>query len=184
MFERSGRALEIMDVAERAARAGGYGAFSFREIAKEVGVKPASVHYHFPTKADLGRDMARRYTERFLDALPDADDADLTPAEAMASYLAAFRRSLSEDGLMCLCGALGAEIALLPEPVAREAKLFFRRNIDWLKTLYRRTGANEDKALRKARRTLALLEGAMILARTDGGLDAFDDATGALTKNL
>lgn len=28
----------------------GYNGLSFRELAKEVGIKSASIHYHFPTK--------------------------------------------------------------------------------------------------------------------------------------
>ena len=32
----------------------GYASFSFRDLADAVGIRAASVHYHFPTKADLG----------------------------------------------------------------------------------------------------------------------------------
>jgi TetR/AcrR family transcriptional repressor of nem operon len=43
----------IMDAAERRMQLGGFGGFSFREIAADVGIKSSSVHYHFPTKEDL-----------------------------------------------------------------------------------------------------------------------------------
>ncbi len=65
MKERTSKAEQILDAAERMARTGGYNAFSFREIAKEVGIKAASVHYHFPGKQDLGAAIAKRYTDRF-----------------------------------------------------------------------------------------------------------------------
>ena len=71
MPRTSGKDLEILDAAERAIRDRGYNAVSFRDLAAAVGVKSASVHHHFPTKADLGAAVARRYAERFLDALGD-----------------------------------------------------------------------------------------------------------------
>src|ERR1700744_3605487 len=68
----------IMDAAELRIRKGGYGAFSFRELAADVGVKSSSVHYHFPTKEDLGAAVIRRYSDwvagRFAEALKNEPD--------------------------------------------------------------------------------------------------------------
>ena len=44
----------ILEAAKRTAQAHGYSGLNFRELAAEVGIKGASIHYHFPTKADLG----------------------------------------------------------------------------------------------------------------------------------
>ena len=44
----------ILEAARRVVQSRGYNALSFRELAKEVGIKSASIHYHFPTKGDLG----------------------------------------------------------------------------------------------------------------------------------
>lgn len=52
-----------MTAARATVQSHGYNALSFRELAKEVGIKSAIVHYHFPTKGDLGAALARRYTE-------------------------------------------------------------------------------------------------------------------------
>src|SRR6201996_9573655 len=60
----------IMDAAERRIQLGGFGGFSFREIAADVGIKSSSVHYHFPTKEDLAAAVIRRwaeYTSEFID---------------------------------------------------------------------------------------------------------------------
>ena len=53
----------IMDAAERRMQLGGFGGFSFREIAADVGIKSSSVHYHFPTKEDLAAAVIRRWAE-------------------------------------------------------------------------------------------------------------------------
>ena len=83
MSERTSKAEQILDAAEKMARIGGYHGFSFREIAKDVGIKAASVHYHFPGKQDLGAAIAKRYTERFLESLGAPDDPGAAPTELL-----------------------------------------------------------------------------------------------------
>ena len=165
------------------ARTGGYNGFSFREIAKEVGIKAASVHYHFPAKEELGVAIARRYTERFLAALGRPDDPEAAPETLIRRYVSIYRASLVDDGLMCLCGMLGAEIAFLPPAVAVEAKKFFQENLDWLTAVLERLhGADKTELARsEAMRIIATLEGALILARSLDDPKAFDAATQALT---
>jgi len=53
----------ILAAAKRTAQAHGYGGLNFRDLAAEVGIKAASIYHHFPSKADLGAAVARRYWE-------------------------------------------------------------------------------------------------------------------------
>jgi len=179
MSERSTKPDEILDAAERMVRTGGYNAFSFREIAKQVGIKAASVHYHFPGKAELGVALARRYTDRFLAGLGAPDDPEVPPEALLDRYVEAYRKSLVEDGLMCLCGMLGAEIAYLPDTVADQARRFFDANIAWLTRVLERQAAGDD-ARDEALRRIATLEGAMILARSLDDPGVFNAATKTL----
>src|SRR5690606_40708940 len=55
-------AQQIIDLAEDAIATKGYSAFSFREIAALMGIKSASIHYHFPTKPHLGLAVDRKST--------------------------------------------------------------------------------------------------------------------------
>ena len=182
MSQRSTKDQQILDVAERMARTGGYNSFSFREIAKDVGIKSASVHYHFPGKEELGVAVARRYTDRFLAVLGDPDDPALTPEALMRRYVDTYRKSLIDDGLMCLCGIFGAEIAHLPRSVAGEAKHFFEANIDWLTRVIERAGRRGAVARNEAMHAIATLEGALILARSLDDPAAFDAATKTLSQ--
>lgn len=182
MSDRPNKAGEILDIAERMARSGGYQGFSFREIAKEAGIKAASVHYHFPGKEELGVAVAQRYTQRFLAALGPPDDTAVPPQALLRRYVAAYRKSLVEDGLMCLCGMFGAETANLPQPVAAEARRFFEANLDWLVVVIERRGVREgaSAARAEAMQIVATLEGALILARSLDDPSVFDAATQAL----
>ena len=77
---------------------------------------------------------------------------------------------------------LGAEIAHLPKKVARETRVFFEQNRDWLVTVITRAGKRKKSDAEKAAFSiLATLEGAMILARTLDDTAAFDAAAQMLT---
>ena len=162
---------EILDAAEAFVQARGYNGFSFRDVATAVGVKSSSVHYHFPTKADLGATLARRYRERFLEKLGDGAAADPDDKAAIRRYVGVFRNALIHDGRMCLCGMLGAEIQSLPPTVATEVKRMFEESVDWLADSL---GRPADEARTRALRITATVEGAMILSRTFGDPGMFD----------
>ena len=85
-------------------RPGSYNALSFRELAKEVGIKSASVHYHFPTKGDLGAALARRYTEEGAAYLAELLATSNDASWCMDKYADIFRAALANDNRMCLCG--------------------------------------------------------------------------------
>ena len=176
MTETRSRSDEILDSAEKMARSGGYNGFSFRDIAAEIGIKSASVHYHFPSKEKLGAALAKRYTQRFLDGLGDPETAGPDRAAVMARYVDAYRQAIIGDGLMCLCGVLGAEADSLPETVAAEAKNFFAENARWLEraleTADPSIGAEEART--RALRLIALLEGAMIATKALDDPRVFD----------
>ena len=182
MTEPSNKAEQILRVAERMARKGGYNGFSYRDIAKEVGIKAASVHYHFPSKEALGAALGRRYTERLLAALGDPEDPEVGSSALLQRYIGAFRRALVDEGQMCLCGLLGAEVAELPRPVAAEARQFFEKNIAWLSIVFARApGERSPEQVRAAAlQVIATLEGAMILARTLDDPQVFDAVTQGL----
>jgi TetR/AcrR family transcriptional regulator, transcriptional repressor for nem operon len=162
--------IAIMDAAERRIREAGYSGFSFREIAADVGVKSASVHYHFPTKDALAAAVARRYTDRFSEAVDRQRSEGCSLIEA---WQRVFRRALSQDGRMCLCGALGASARDLSPEVAAEVRRFFERGLQKLVD----GGVTRDQAIR----ILALLEGAMLVANALDDATAFDLATTALS---
>ena len=122
----------IMSVARSVAQAHGFGGLSFRELAKEVGIKSASIHYHFPTKGDLATELARQYVEETRSSLEAVLEAAPDAPSRMARYVGLFRKALENDNRMCLCGFLAAEYEDVPETVRSQVQAFAEVNIAWL----------------------------------------------------
>lgn len=153
----------LLKAAENKVRLGGYDNFSFRELASEVGIKSASVHYHFPTKADLGAELAHQYTNAFLTALGEPSSIHARGENPINVYTQLFRSALLTDDKMCLCGLLGAQSESLPDKVRIEVKRFFNENLAWLNAAHAVNG--EDNPAQAAIATVSLLEGAMMISK-------------------
>src|ERR1700732_3598867 len=113
----------IMDAAERRIQQGGFGGFSFREIAADVGIKSSSVHYHFPTKEELAAAVVRRWAEYTSELVDKELEKDPNPIRV---WTKAFRGTAFSKARMCPCTVLGAASQELPEQVAKEVKAFFK----------------------------------------------------------
>lgn len=165
----------LLKAAEHKVRLGGYDNFSFRELANEVGIKSASVHYHFPTKADLGAELAHKYTNAFLAALGDPEVIKARGENPIDVYTGIFRHALLIDNQMCLCGLLGAQNEILPEKIRIEIKRFFNENLMWLKTAHKENGENNPE--QAAIVTISLLEGAMMISKATNDNKHFEMVT-------
>lgn len=159
-----GKRIAILDAAEAMIRTVGYNGVSTRDVASAVGIKPASVHYYFPAKADLGVAVAERYTARFMDALGEPGQFHGRPVDAAMLYADVFRRALVDDGRLCLGAVLGAEIGGLPEEVAARTRIFFERNLEWLAAAFDAPDMPRGKAKSAAVLMLASLEGGVIVS--------------------
>ena len=175
-------ATQILDIAERRMRQTGYNAVSYRDIAAEMGIKSASLHYHFPKKEDLGAALTKRYSNNFSDALQDISSRESTPEGCIKAFVDIYSTALKERRLVCLCAVLGAESVGLPEPVNIEIKNFFGQNIGWLTEQYDALGmATPDS---DAKTALSLLSGAMVISASSHDNSIFDAAVHSLLQAL
>lgn len=172
------RANTILDIAERRMRQTGYNAVSYRDIASEIGIKSASLHYHFPKKEDLGVALVRRYSENFFAAVKQSTSELKTPQDKIKAFASIFNSELKDQNLVCLCAVLGAEAAGLPEGVTHEVKSFFDRSVLWLTVQYEACGHADP--INKAKVTLSLLEGAMMISAVNHDNSIFDAAVSSI----
>lgn len=165
---------EILAAARRTAQAHGYGGLNFRDIGAEVGIKAASIYHHFPSKADLGAAVAKRYWEDTAAKLEDLAAANRDPRKALRAYPGLFRRSLEEDNRMCLCSFMAAEYDDLPEPVKTEVQAFADVNVAWLVRMLAAASVPASKREPRARAIFAAVAGAQLMARSRADLKLFD----------
>lgn len=147
----------ILDAGEAMVRQHGFNGVSFREIADAVGIKSASVHYHFPSKEDFALAVTDRYKHRFMDLAKSALAGDAPLADRVRAYADLYRAAYRDDAKMCLCGMLAAEVTGLPDSVRDKVSEFFTENMDALRD------ATGDES--RARMILASLQGGMLMAR-------------------
>ena len=181
-------AQRILDVAERLVQTRGFNGFSYADIAEALDVTKASLHYHFPSKADLGRRLIERYEQTFLAVLKGIDATGAAPREKLKRYARIYADVL-RDNRMCLCGMLASDYATLPKSMKENVKQFFDENEQWLVEVLeqgRKSGALEFKGspLDLARVIVGSLEGAMMLARSYGEPARFDTAAERLIASL
>ncbi len=106
---------QLLTVAADLLQRVGYASFSFRDLAEAVGIRAASVHYHFPTKADLGLaliDWFRAQSDPQMAALcqayPNVRERLLALAEQVAEHTCT-------NGKSCPINLLLSEFSVLPE---------------------------------------------------------------------
>jgi TetR/AcrR family transcriptional repressor of nem operon len=178
----------ILDIGERLVQVRGFNGFSYADVAAELSLTKASLHYHFPSKADLGEAIIARYAERFADALAciDADGA-AAPAK-LAAYADLYAAVLREER-MCLCGMLAAEYETIPSPIRGAVVRFLDDNEAWL-TLVLEQGRREGSlsfvgsTAVLARSIVSGLEGALLIARPYRALERFETAAAQLLASL
>jgi TetR/AcrR family transcriptional repressor of nem operon len=127
-----GTADRILDVAERLVQTRGYHAFSYADVSEAVGIRKAGVHYHFPSKDDLGRAVAARYRARFAEVLARLDATRKGPGAKLRAYAGLYEAVLADGLRACLCGMLAADFLTLPGPVRAEVADFFADQEAWL----------------------------------------------------
>jgi len=177
-------ATRILDSAETLVQVRGFNGFSYADVAGELALTTASLHYHFPGKAELGRALIVRYAERFKAALAEIDERGEDAPAKLRAYARLYGDVL-RDERMCLCGMLAAEYQTLPEPMRDAVIGFFDENETWVERVL--AGGREEGTLafegpprEAARLIVSALEGAMLVARPYGGVDRFETAADRL----
>ncbi|EON19518.1 regulatory protein TetR [Cupriavidus sp. GA3-3] len=167
---------KILAAATKIAQAHGYGGLNVRDLAEEVGIKAASLYYHFPSKADLAAAVAKRYWEDSASTLEALLTDVQDPLICLRKYPETFRRSLENDNRMCLSSFMAAEYDDLPDVVKTEVQIFADVNVAWLGKVLLAAGVvgNSKEAKRRALAIYAAVAGAQLMARSRSDIKLFD----------
>lgn len=162
-----------MDLAESFLQEKGFNGFSYAHIARELDVKNAAVHYHFPTKEELACAVIQRYRDRFQLWTNNARVKNLSPREKLDWFFSIYSSTRADNGKVCLAGSLETEFTSLPASLREQTEALTRELLDWLGSILkegREAGVfrfRGDPAA-KAALVLASLQGALQMARALG----------------
>ena len=175
----------IITSATQMIRDGGYSAFSFREVADDVGIKSSSVQHYFKRKEDLAAAVAHEYSNSFFNTLGTVIETQ-SPKQQFIHYSDVFIQSFTTSKRACLCGILTHESPSLPQPVINEVDTFIDKNIEWLKAAY---AAKEDTNAPEDIEELAIIsytsmEGAMAVATLKDDVSWLTTTQRQLAKRL
>jgi TetR/AcrR family transcriptional repressor of nem operon len=148
----------------------GFNAFSFRDIADEIGIRSASIHHYFPTKEDLGRELITSYREKFHTALMNISSSTPDALKQLDAFVSLLARSVEDGEKVCLCGVLMSDCETLEEPMRQELTKMTGEVENWAATVLKR---GKDQGVLKfseqpavlARTLFASFQGIMLCAR-------------------
>lgn len=179
---------KIMDLGEKLLLGQGFNGFSYADIAAALGMKNAAVHYHFPSKCDLGLAVIQRSRQRFTRWAASGKTGEMADRERLESFFGIYRHYLTRSRSVCLSGALETDFTTLPPLMQDEARALVRDLLAWLETFlgearkrgsFSFPGSPRDQAVV----VLAVMQGALQMTRVmDPGV--FDSAISQIRRLL
>lgn len=169
----SDTAERILDIAQDLIQRRGFNAFSYHDIAAPMGIRKASIHYHFPGKADLGQAVIARYRRNLAALMRQAETGEADHWTILAAYFHPYFEFARTGDKVCLCGALAGEFMALSAAMQAQVSAFFRDHQDWLAKLFARGRAAGAFAFagspgRMARAVFSALQGGLMVERATG----------------
>jgi TetR/AcrR family transcriptional repressor of nem operon len=165
---KANRRTEILSHSRKLLRTVGFNAFSHRDLANLVGVKSSSVHYYFPSKADIGLALVREYRDEVMSFLCMLQQ--LPTAQRLDRFTALFIDAAASSTEWCLAGMLASDFETLGNELQFEVRRFFHDIEDWLimQACELCPQLPFATAQKLGKTGMAMLEGALLLSRSQG----------------
>jgi len=160
----------LLDAAQLLVQTRGHNGYSYRDLAEQVGIRTASIHYHYPTKTDLTVALVRRYREAIVESMANVAVTKTALSDRMDAVCQAFAETLRCDSRICVSCALAGEYLSLPSEVQTELKELISDSETWIARFLaegRSRGeiASDVDPVLLARLWYAALQGALVMAR-------------------
>jgi len=178
-LQYSPKAREIIRRTNELLASGGYNSFSYADIAELVDVRKASIHHHFPAKADLVKATVALHRAATRQGLRSLEQSVPDPLARLVAYSRYWADCIQESNPpICICALLAAELPAVPAEVADEVIGHFNDLQTWL-TSTMDEGASKgvmrltDTPSAEAAMFMASIHGAMLSARATGNASLF-----------
>jgi TetR/AcrR family transcriptional repressor of nem operon len=180
---------KLLSHAEQFIRTRGFDAFSFGDLANATGIRKASVHYHFATKADLAEALIKSHMEKAGKKLDHISQTYRTGGEQLAVYIDLFHADTQKGQAIGLCVAYISAYDSFEPDVHADVEAVQNLHLRWLEAVF--TRAKDDGSIKAvgppaeaAQAAFSQVLGAQLVARAAGSDQAFDDATALMRRRI
>ena len=179
----------ILDLAKDILLRRSFNSFSYQDLADGVGIRKASIHYHFPSKEDLGVALLERIGDAMRRWANVLSEEHRPPEEKLDAFFRVQRRLLDSGDRICVYGVLGAEFNALPPRMQAAYSELLEAHQKWLAKILERgreggvfvfEGSGEERALIIS----SALQGALQIARSSRRPDRYDAVVASLWAQL
>ena len=136
------RKEQIVDVATELVQTRGYSAFSYQDLSDRLGITKASIHHHFPTKEDLGKAVAEKYSAEVRETLSTAERKSDDPWVQMEGYFQLVLDIIKTQDRICAAGSVQSEINVVPKPMGKSMCSLVQYVTGWISEVIKRGRAN------------------------------------------
>ena len=123
---------QVLAAAQLLVQTRGHNGYSYRDLAEQVGIRTASIHYHFPAKTDLAVALVRRYRDMVGDAMAKIAVEKTSLADRLEGVVALYSYCLKTNSRICVASALAGEFASLPKEVQQELNRLMTDSQGWI----------------------------------------------------
>lgn len=128
------RKSQIIELSLRNIREKGYLSFSYDDLAKELGVTKASIHYHFMKKEDLGLAVCTKLKEGLEKSYLNIDQAQINSEDKPWEFISRRANQIGNNEV-CPISSLQADYNFLPIAMQESVQQLSQMEIDYLKKL-------------------------------------------------
>ena len=129
---RSTKSL-ILKTAQELILSYGYQGFSYNDIAAEINIRKSSIHYHFPTKEDLGVAFINKYSRLF--ALWGKRVDHLASKDKLYAFCQMYGELSQDCTRICPIGMVAADYHRMPAQIQQNAERLILQVEEWLEKM-------------------------------------------------
>jgi len=133
MAATASTAESILNCARSSIIAGGYHGFSYADLADRFGIRKASIHHHFPSKAGLVVAVIEQQRADIQAQIALLESGTPVAIEQLLAYINYWKQCIQDESApFCLAGVLAAELPGLPPEVGAAVQGHFNDLRKWL----------------------------------------------------
>lgn len=117
--------MQIIELAINLIQKNGDLGWSYEDIAVEVGIRKASIHYHFPKKSDLIEEATKIYISRVMTLIRDGVSNAKSFEEKILVITNCYRDVFFQEGRLCLCLTLSQDLSRQNHGISKALQKFF-----------------------------------------------------------